>query len=88
MDIHLERVDPTANRFRAYHVAIEPDLFAECALVVTRGRIGRRGRSRVVGSGDAATVRAMAQRLLRRRERHGYVVVQEDPRCPAPDGMA
>ena len=77
MDIHLECVDPAANRFRAYHVAIEADLFAECALVVSWGRIGRPGRSRVVGSGDAATVGAMAERLLRRRKQHGYVVVQE-----------
>jgi predicted DNA-binding WGR domain protein len=79
MDIHLECVDPTANRFRAYHVAIEADLFAECALVVSWGRIGRRGRTRVVGSGDARTVQAMAERLLRRRERHGYVAVPEKP---------
>lgn len=85
MDIHLECVDPAANRFRAYHVAIEADLFAECALVVSWGRIGRPGRRRVVGSGDAATVRAMAQRLLRLRKRHGYVVVQESPTSLAAD---
>ena len=41
MDIHLERVDPAANWFRAYHVAIEADLFAECAFVVSWGRIGK-----------------------------------------------
>ena len=79
MDIHLECVDPAANRFRAYHVAIEADLFAECALVVSWGRIGRPGRTRVVASGDAAIVRLVAERLLRLRARHGYVVAQETP---------
>ena len=87
MDIHLEYVDPAANRFRAYQVAIEVDLFAECALVVSWGRIGRPGRTRVVGSGDAATVRAMAERLLRRREQHGYVVAQKGPAARATDCM-
>lgn len=76
MDIHLECVDPAVNRYQAYHVAIEADLFAERALVVSWGRMGRQGRTREVGSGDAMAVRAMAERLLRRRERHGYVVVR------------
>lgn len=85
MDIHLECVNPAANRFRSYHVAIEADLFAECALVVSWGRIGRPGRTRVVGSGDIASVRAMAERLLRLRERHGYVMVQQEPNPRAAD---
>ena len=84
MDIHLECVDPAANRFRAYHVAIEADLFTEHALVVSWGRIGRPGRTRVVGSGDAATVRFMTERLLR-LQRHGYVVVLEEPSSTAVD---
>lgn len=88
MNIHLECVDPAAYRFPAYHVAIEADLFAEYALVVSWGRIGRQGRTRVVGSGDAATVRAMAERLLRLRERHGYVVVPEKPLSRTVDASA
>ena len=85
MNIHLECVHPAANRFRAYHLTIERDLFAECALVVSWGRIGRPGRTRIVGSGDAATVRAIAERLLRLRERHGYMVVHKGSASRAPD---
>jgi predicted DNA-binding WGR domain protein len=85
MAIHLECIVPAANRFRTCHIAIETNLFAKCPLVVSWGRIGRPGRTRVVGSGDATTVRSMAERLLRRRERHGYAVAQDGPVSRAAD---
>lgn len=86
IDIHLECVNPAANRFRAYHVAIETDLFAKCALVVSWGRIGPPGRTRLVGSGDATTMRAMAERLLRRHAQHGCVMETEGPRLEMSTG--
>lgn len=77
MEVHLESVDPEADRLRSYRLAIEPDLFADCALRVAWGRIGRPGRQRVAASGDRDSVRAEVRRLLARRRRHGYAVVPE-----------
>lgn len=75
MDIRLESVDPDQNRFRAYRLSVEPDLFAPCALRVAWGRIGRPGRERIVASGEPEAVLAEALRLLSLRRRHGYAVV-------------
>lgn len=75
MEIRLESVDPAANRFRAYRLSLEPDLFAPCALRVSWGRIGRPGRERIVASGEPEAVLAAALRLLALRRRHGYAVV-------------
>lgn len=80
MDVHLESIDPERNRFRSYVLSIEPDLFDEWALVVTWGRIGRRGRTRIAASGDLAAVQRALARLQRQRLQHGYVL---GPDCEA-----
>ncbi len=74
MRVYSEKIDSTRNCFRFYEVEITSDLFEETALLVRWGRIGRRGRLRVAGSGPCDRVEALAQRVLALRERHGYVV--------------
>lgn len=72
MELHLEKVDPPKNCFRFYHIDIEPDLFAEAALVVRWGRIGRRPRCRIAGLGSKRDAQEMATRILQLRLKHGY----------------
>lgn len=75
MNVVLESVDATRDRFRFYVLTIEPDLFSEWALVVTWGRIGRPGRTRIAASGDFATVQLASAQLQGVRLRHGYKVI-------------
>lgn len=74
MDIHLEKIDARRNCYRFYEISLEPDLFAQVALVVRWGRIGGRGRMRIAGSGSMLEAQDLATRLLRLRLRHGYAL--------------
>ena len=74
MEIHLEKIDPASNCYRYYDISLESDLFAETALVVRWGRIGRAGRMRIAGSGNRREAQKMATRILRRRLKHGYAL--------------
>lgn len=78
MDVHLQSIDPERNRFRAYVLSIEPDLFDDWALVVTWGRIGRRARTRIAASGDLEAVQRASAQLQHLRLRHGYVLGTAD----------
>lgn len=82
VEILLEQVDPARNCFRHYGLRIEPDLFEACALVVTWGRIGRAPRSRIAAGGSREAVEAVMQRILRKRESHGYVPVPPSSSSP------
>ncbi|MCZ4259671.1 MAG: WGR domain-containing protein [Limimaricola soesokkakensis] len=74
MEIHLEKIDARRNCYRFYEITVEPDLFAQAALVVRWGRIGGRGRSRIAGSGSVREAQDLATRLLKLRLRHGYAL--------------
>ena len=70
----LERVDPAQNAFRAYTVAIWPDLFDEAVLVRSWGRIGAT-TGRVTGEPymDTDAAAAAGAALIRQKEKRGYV---------------
>jgi predicted DNA-binding WGR domain protein len=72
MDVWLEKVDPTRNCFRFYAIRTAPDLFAEAALVIEWGRIGRMGRICIRRSGPRACVEAEDARIRDRKLRRGY----------------
>ncbi|GEM_PF-3334646 len=74
MEIHLEKIDAARNCYRFYEISLEPDLFAQTALVVRWGRIGGRGRIRIAGSGTMREAQDLATRILRLRLRHGYAL--------------
>ena len=76
MSVYLEKIDPEKNCFRFYEIRIEPDLFAEQALVVQWGRIGRQGCIAVRGSGRKSDVERMAQNIQKVRLRHGYKIAE------------
>ena len=74
--VRLTSVDPTTNRARFYVLAWRPTLWGGVALVRTWGRLGRPGRSRATVYADRQGAEADIRRLLRRRLRHGYRVVE------------
>ena len=74
--VRLVCVDPAANRYRAYALTWRRGLWDEVALVRTWGRLDRPGRSRATVYADRTSAQADIRRLLQRRLRHGYEVVE------------
>ena len=74
--VRLASIDPSTNRHRSYALAWQPTLWGEVTLVRTWGRLHRPGRSRATVDADRASARADIRRLLRRRLRHDYRVVE------------
>lgn len=70
----LHRVDPDLNMARFYRVEVLPDLFG--AVIVERrwGRIGGRGQSQSASYRSTSSAEAAASRLIRAKERRGYLV--------------
>jgi predicted DNA-binding WGR domain protein len=73
--VRLESVDPAHNRARFYVLRWQPLLWGGAALIRHQGRIGTRGRAQVLLEAGRPQVDAAAQRLLTRRVRHGYHLV-------------
>lgn len=73
--VRLESIDPARNRFRFFVLRWQPTLWASPARVRTWGRVGRPGRTRVVPLPDGADPQDVIRRVLRRRLRHGYHLV-------------
>ena len=73
--IYLTSVDPLRNRFRWYTVALQPTLFGGIDVVTWRGRIGQQGGVIKCYQADSTqTAHRIAERLLRLRCKHGYVL--------------
>ncbi|MGO4440592.1 WGR domain-containing protein [Rhizobium sp. RAF56] len=68
----LKRLDAARNMARFYGLSIEPSLFAGSALLRSWGRIGTKGRSRVVLYGDVEEARAALERLAAAKLKRGY----------------
>ena len=72
--VHLESVDESRNRFRYYGVRVAPNLFGDRSVIVEWGRIGSRGRMRILASGPAADMVRRAEKLVARKQKRGYAV--------------
>ena len=70
----LHRVDPDLNMARFYRVEVLPDLFGEVIVERRWGRIGGRGQSRTASYRSSSSAEAAASRLIRAKERRGYLV--------------
>jgi predicted DNA-binding WGR domain protein len=66
--ILLEACDPERNIHRAYRLAAGQDLFGNWIVEVTYGRIGAKGRTKVVPVADEAAARRYVQTCLKKRE--------------------
>ncbi len=63
------------NRHRFYVLSWQPGLFGGGALLRSWGRIGTKGRSLLAFYEDRSAAQAAAERIIRRRLRHGYRVI-------------
>jgi predicted DNA-binding WGR domain protein len=66
--ILLEACDPERNRWRSYHIAAGQDLFGDWVVVLTYGRMGCRGRTKMVLMPDESAARRFVEACLRKRE--------------------
>ena len=67
--IRLEACDPARNIWRSYLVAAGQDLFGNWIVELTYGRIGCKGRTKVVPVDDEEAARRYVRQCLKRRER-------------------
>ena len=72
----LESVDASRNRHRFYELTWQPTLWGEGALIRSWGRIGTKGRSLLAFHHNRAGVQPTVERVVRRRIRHGYRVIE------------
>lgn len=73
----LHRVNPDRDEARYYSVMIGPTLVDPLAVVRTWGRIGGFEKQLITPVADAAAARRLAGRLIRRRLKRGYTIVQQ-----------
>jgi len=59
--------DPAKNRNRFYLLSWQPTLDGSAALVCTWGRLGTRGRSRLLCAADQPDAQDIVARIIRRR---------------------
>jgi predicted DNA-binding WGR domain protein len=74
-ELRLVSVDDSRNRARFYVLQWQPTLWGGVALVRLWGRIGSTGRAQVLCYTDTPVVNKTVERVVRRRLRHGYQVV-------------
>lgn len=70
--LYLTRRDPACNMARFYELAVEPSLFGDWLLVRRWGRIGTRGRVRLLSFGRRDEAEQCLGDLAGRKRRHGY----------------
>jgi predicted DNA-binding WGR domain protein len=79
MSVYMEKINAEKNCFRFYELRVEPDFFAESALIIHWGRIGLPGRTLIRGSGRAREVEGLADKIRRIRLKHGYADADPGP---------
>jgi len=70
--ICIFRRDPSLNMARFYRVEIQTDLFGQTILERTWGRIGSRGRTRLISYPSTVLAEQAASKLIHAKERRGY----------------
>jgi predicted DNA-binding WGR domain protein len=66
--ILLEACDPERNIHRAYRLAAGQDLFGDWIVEITYGRIGAKGRTKIVQVADETAARRYVQTCLKKRK--------------------
>ncbi len=74
----LHRINPAKNEARFYHVRIGPTLLDQHAVIRVWGRIGGHQRTMISPCQTDAEARTLADRLIRRRLKRGYTLVQDE----------
>ncbi len=73
MDYYLTNIDPKQNRYRFYYITVQPGLFENFRLIRRWGRVGSEGRRLSRSFETIEELNKEIQRLLRIRERRGYM---------------
>lgn len=68
----LKRIEPTRNMARFYLLSVEPSLLAGSVLIRSWGRIGTKGRTRIMLFEDRDGARCALDRLAAAKLRRGY----------------
>ena len=74
--VRFVSLNPTKNRARFSTITWQPALWGGGAMVRRWGRLGGRGRSLIAFYPDRASAQEVVERLIRRRLRRGYQVVE------------
>ena len=74
--VRFVSVDPERNRARFYTLTWQPALWGGGAVVRAWGRLGSPGRTLTHFYLDRASAQARVERLIRRRLRRGYRVIE------------
>ncbi len=74
--VRFESLDPAKNRARFSTLTWQPALWGGGAIVRRWGRLGGRGRALIAFYPDRASAQESVERLIRRRLRRGYQVVE------------
>jgi predicted DNA-binding WGR domain protein len=82
MICHLEHHRPDKNCFRYYRMEVTPDLFGTWTLRRSWGRIGTKGRDCLVSYLDEDQASVARLRLVRAKQRKGYVLLTEQMNLP------
>ena len=82
MICHLEHHRPEKNCFRYYRMEVSPDLFGTWTLRRSWGRIGTKGRDSLVSYSDKDQAAVARARLVRAKQRKGYVLLPEQMNLP------
>ena len=75
--ILLHRVNPARNEARFYLVSVQASLLDPYAVLRAWGRLGGQQRSMVSPCASAEEAEILAERLVRRRLRRGYCIVNQ-----------
>jgi predicted DNA-binding WGR domain protein len=71
--VTLHHCDPARNRFRYYHLSVQPNLFGAWSLIREWGRIGSPGRVRIDLCESLADARRAFDRKRLEKQKRGYV---------------
>ena len=74
----LHRINPAKNEYRFYLVMTGPALFDEHAVIRFWGRIGGHQHHMVSPCPTADDAARLAARLVQRRLKHGYKIINQE----------
>ncbi|MEW5956389.1 MAG: WGR domain-containing protein [Chloroflexota bacterium] len=76
----LHRINPLCNEARFYYILVGPALLDRHAVVRVWGRIGGQQQGIVTPCQTGDEARTLAEKLVRRRLKRGYTLVQDKAR--------
>jgi predicted DNA-binding WGR domain protein len=83
--LHLYLIEPERNCYRYYELSLQPGLFQEWSLSRSWGRIGAKGRDKIVWFASREQAERFYERKRREKLRRGYqsTLFPIAPYCPS-----